>query len=329
MAVTTYLSTDAGAPNSGGVFGYYAHQQHHFDALKAILKGCLVNGYTGKAAAGWVLVYEDARALVLRNGTASGYFCITNSENDDYRSACKISVAASFTSVANHLIVGDGAKTGVSANNVSGHYLNTHWFYAFAGFTTWKVLADDRTFNFSFTSGSNNTSEIVSDQIQACVVAGEDTAGNFLVVGGILGSVISLVNAFNYQAMTILRNPNTGALYGLNAVDLPRIPALHVQPLNTDQMPDVPVERLQLAPISWCVNGKMGGFLRGVGVDPNLLTRVTRNASHGVQPGKLYNCNAAVEHFTNLPGPYKVWQGQQRDAANTGAYYITDNPAFW
>ena len=59
-----YSSTDAGAPT------FIPDDQTTWLAL---IKQCLVYGYTGKAAAGWTLAYEDtvAHTLVLQQGTGN------------------------------------------------------------------------------------------------------------------------------------------------------------------------------------------------------------------------------------------------------------------
>lgn len=73
---TVYHRDDAGAPT----FAFSTDRSNiaHFTALKTILKACLVFGYGGRPAAGWELIAEGARYIVLRNGPASGYVCLTS-----------------------------------------------------------------------------------------------------------------------------------------------------------------------------------------------------------------------------------------------------------
>lgn len=63
-----YHRDQAGAPE----LTYSTSAQDGFNAFKAILKACLVNGYGAVPAAGWELINEGTGFLVLRNGFQSG-----------------------------------------------------------------------------------------------------------------------------------------------------------------------------------------------------------------------------------------------------------------
>lgn len=66
MTVVTYKSTDASAPVLTG----------QVNSLVALLDACLVNGYTGKAAAGWTKPYTATNKAVFRMATSgnSGFY---------------------------------------------------------------------------------------------------------------------------------------------------------------------------------------------------------------------------------------------------------------
>lgn len=69
---TTYRHTDSNAPTLDDSTG----------SLIALLKACLVDGYTGKTAAGWTVEYESGNVAVFRGATAGGtgaYFRVDDS----------------------------------------------------------------------------------------------------------------------------------------------------------------------------------------------------------------------------------------------------------
>lgn len=75
---TLYRSTDTNAPAITGQSG----------SLITVLRACLVDGYSGKTAAGWTVAYEDVAndVLVLRNNPAGGtgmYLRIDDSDGRD------------------------------------------------------------------------------------------------------------------------------------------------------------------------------------------------------------------------------------------------------
>lgn len=62
MTVTVYRSSDANAPVLSGTAG----------ALVGVLDACLVNGYTGKSAAGWAIAYTGTNIRSYRPGSGQG-----------------------------------------------------------------------------------------------------------------------------------------------------------------------------------------------------------------------------------------------------------------
>jgi len=61
MPWTLYQSTDSGAPALSGQAG----------SLLEVLDACLVNGYGGKAAAGWGIAFSSGNKRVYRPGASA------------------------------------------------------------------------------------------------------------------------------------------------------------------------------------------------------------------------------------------------------------------
>ena len=319
MTVRFYSSLDAGVPALTGDV---------YSRVKQILLACLVNGYGSKPAAGWELISEGSNYLVLRNGTHSGYVCL--SFTDSYGVA--IYLAETYTGVVSNVMTGDGLKTGVAANNATPHRLNlTHLTYSSAQ-SSWYLVADNAT--FMFVGGGNNTLVEASNDVGAyqwkSLYVGEDTAGHFIAVGGV-NTASDALNNNNYFAsygFTALKDPDTGLLVSSGSIS-PVIPALDA-PLSQNTWRTTSVLALDYVPLSpagWGLNGSIvAGQLRGVVQCGPLICVTPSKAAQSIGfSGALTvrNLNTPI----NLGDGYSYFMGVAFSSSAT--FMVTDNPVFW
>ena len=321
---TVYHRDDSGAPTfefSTNVTGIA-----HFTALKTILKACLVSGYGSKAAAGWVLIAEGERHLVLRNGSASGYVCFTSVAGTSH---VTIYLASTFTGMAGDVMTGAGLKTGTGANGSS--FQHRLWIPVLAwasASTTWYVLADEKTFYFQGGGGSF-LFEFSTSDIGAMnpLYVGEDSQGNFIAVGGQNTDSSQPFAYFGPEGMTVLRDPATGLLVGAGSITtfMPGVRlSLNSSALATLEyvvaLPDAP-----LCHVRWGAS-VMAGRLRGQALCPQI-------ALHYPSPGArcLGHVGALNSRNLNTPIPLGGAHTYLMGVAYAGSAtrIVTNNPEFW
>lgn len=300
----------------------------NFASLKVILKACLVDGYGSKPAAGWELISEDSRYLVLRNGTHSGYVCLSFTAS--YGIA--IYLAETYTGVVSNVMTGDGLKTGVAANNATPHRLNLTFLAYSSAQSSWYLVADNSTFMF-VSGGYNTLLEALNDGLGypwKSLYVGEDTAGHFIAVGGVNTASDGLDNR-NYFAsygFTALKNPDTGLLVGPGSIS-PALPALDAAlSQHTWRTTSVlALDYVPLSPAGWGLNGSIvAGQLKGVVQCGPLICVTPSKAAQSIGfSGALTvrNLNTPI----NLGDGYSYFMGVAFSSSAT--FMVTDNPVFW
>lgn len=156
---TIYRSTDAGAPAGGSAAG----------GLIEVLRACLVDGYTGKSAAGWSVKFEDApnHLLALQNSTL---FTGSVYRFDDSQTGhCRMRGYSDMSDID----TGTNATPSV-ADRANGLQLVKH--------SSWIVVADSRTAwvsinNADFYGFGDFDSALPSDGL-AWFVSGDNTGAS-------------------------------------------------------------------------------------------------------------------------------------------------------
>lgn len=318
---TIYHRDQAGAPVP--TWSAFATHNAQFQAFKLVVKACLVSGYTGRPAAGWVLIAEGTNYLVLRNGAQTGYVCFTWITGGIVR----VYLAETYTGVVSDVITGDGVKTGLAANNAAHHAFTLRYFAYSDAFTGWQILADEKT--FILVSGSNNSATLLNGTVGSSdgltLYVGEDSAGNFIACGGDLTSGTPNLVGFGDCAFTTLKNPQSGLLLGSNgiAVYTPGLPDLSYSPVG----PIVPIPEVDLARAYWLLANYSAGYLRGIALCPQLVFY-----THASVVGRALGLTFDLSFRTlNTPLPlgdsynYFVRVGGFQRAF----FFVTDNPDFW
>lgn len=242
-----------------------------FNAVKAILKACLVSGYGSLPAAGWELIAEGSNHLVLRSGNGSGYVGLTLSGF-----AIRIYLSKTFTGMSGSVMTGAGLKTGVAASNSTPqamYALNTY----FTTSSTWAVVADEKTFVLNVAgdgaASPTNYSSIKSD-FGSLLYVGEDTVGNFIAVGG--NNTTNTANTtdlaygrFSSRGFTALTNPATGLLVDSGSL------VVKASPLGDDSVvaayaAATVVPKVDISRIYWTGDDAYAGQLRGIVVPASL-----------------------------------------------------------
>ncbi|MDH0894219.1 MULTISPECIES: hypothetical protein [unclassified Pseudomonas] len=298
----------------------------HWISLVAVLKGCLVSGYGVQPPAGWELIAEGASYLVLRNGSHSGYVCLSHSTT-----VVTISVAETYTGVSAGLIQGAGAKSGVATGSTIPHKFMARFFAYATGNSSWFVVADANTFVLGKTgTGSSSEQELVGSNgsvyAQATVYVGEDAAGNFIACGGdnTTNTGITAVAQRFSTGFTALRDPATGLLVDSGALNF-AFPGMHsVDLIATGHTAVIPDARL--VPMLWTSGGAVSR-LRGVCMEPRIgLSSCSVGAQMLGYPGPLMSRTAHTpidlgDGFNYVIAP--------RYSGNGTLFLVTDNPEFW
>lgn len=325
---TVYHRDDNGAPTFP--FSSSASNIAHFNALKAILKACLVYGYGSKAGAGWVLVAEGDRYLVLRNGPASGYVCLTVPTSA--LSTVQIYLAATFTGMNGDVMTGAGLKTGTeSAGSANLHKLWIPVLAYSSNNTTWYLIADSKSFYFQGSGGASLFEYASADWgAMSPLYLGEDSAGNFIAMGGENTNSTQPRNHFCHFGVTTLRNPVTGLLVDSGAVSVvtpglsltttnssapASLPATHTAPLM-----DVP-----MCTVRWGTTA-LAGRLRGQVLCPLIANYYPSPAAQSlghVGPLNSRNLNTPLP----LGDGFIYFMGVAFGGSATRL--VTNNPEFW
>lgn len=325
---TVYHRDQPGAP----ALTYGPNSQVGFNALKAIVKACLVDGYPGRPAAGWALINEGADFIVLRNGALSGFVCFTLVSG-----VVRVYLADTYTGMAGNIMTGAGVKSGNASGSTVPQAVNIPHAAAYPSSSTWVVIADEKTAVLAIYGHNNSANVLMTDapyshsSFTLCI--GEDSLGRFLCAGGGAStntSNVSSVLAYD-GGFTALKNPVTGLLLGADALAL-YIPAASATTASATAnaaaaAAAAALPEVALVPISWTVAGAAPARLRGIALCP-AVQAVT------------YPSTAA--QYLGRPGPMYVRDGNQPiDLGDGNSYFvraghyysmfwlITDNPEFW
>ena len=206
MAITVYTSLDAGAPVLPSL-----SSQRIIDNLKVILMACLVNGYSGKPAAGWTLGHEHADGFSLSNG--EGYINFVHASSTAF--ACYL--MESITDGTTALAGGYNRRSGPwfdGQTTASRQYFYNGGFSGASANKQWMVVADYRT-AIVFLTGSPTPAIDVTSYYGGGLYFGRYRAwfgGNgFCCLGGGTGvSSTALLTSSSSNPGTTLRNPFTG-----------------------------------------------------------------------------------------------------------------------
>lgn len=325
---TVYHRDQAGAP----ALTYTASAQAGFNAFKAILKACLVNGYGAVPAAGWELINEGTGFLVLRNGAHSGYVCFTLVSN-----AMRVYLADTYTGMSGDVMTGAGVKSGRAAGSTVHQSLQIIYVASSTVNTSWVVIADEKTFVITLFGDSSWTNRELNNNVNgsAChtLCVGEDSEGFFIAAGG--GADASTSGGATVLAysggFTAVKNPATGLLVGGDALAI-YIPAMVMSQDNlgiaaaaASSVAALPA--VSLVPVGWQVAGAVAGRFRGVALCPDVqaVTHASIAAQYLGRPTPMYlrDGNQAID--LGDVHSYFVRAGNPSSAF----WLITDNPEFW
>jgi len=214
MATTVYSSTDAGAPVLDKAQG----------TMINVLKGCLVNGYGTKPAAGWsvtlddpvnfMTVFRNATTTNAKGHTGSGYYWrvkddgapTTNDTTGSYMGAAAITGAKAFTDINTPVIPFPRTITGGDVHSTTAYgslsvwislnrnvtFLNSTNQYATATSNPassfpWMVVADEFTaYIVTAPFGAHGSSILSEGALQFLVIGDLSPRGNgpYAVTGG-------------------------------------------------------------------------------------------------------------------------------------------------
>lgn len=169
--------------------------------LKQILVPCLVTGYGDKPGAGWTLEHEHANGFTLSNGDAYVNFVSNLTEQAPYpamqSSVIHIYAAESLIDTSGAIVDGGGLCSGTyrkgepELNNYPRHALGAtnHAFDVRLSTLQWSLVADDKTFILSVSSGDSDIYRISAHRGSFSLSCGaalldSEITGNFLVLGG-------------------------------------------------------------------------------------------------------------------------------------------------
>lgn len=323
---TVYHRDQAGAP----AVTFSTTTSVRFESFKTLLKACLVDGYGAYPAAGWELVAEDSSYIVLRPATQSGYVCFALSG-----SVIRVSVAATYTGVSGSYIQGDGAKSGISSGNTAPHILYTYMLTNSSS-SSWSIVADERTFicNFTVYDGSPNTPTpndySTGSYGSTMFYAGEDSAGNFMVVGGgsATGTGASAPDGlFTDPAVTSLKNPRTGLLVSADSLGAYFTLYNLIGSAQMTTLSEAAVfPEVQLVKVPWVVPGHFCGFLRGMVSVPMLSRLFFKSVFEALGLSGVNSRNVTVPF--SLDG-VNNWIPAIINPMRNPPMLITDAPEYW
>lgn len=325
---TVYHRDQPGAP----ALSYSTSNTEQFPAFKTILKACLVDGYAAIPAAGWELVVEATNLLILRNGSHSGFICFSHSNTAVTVSVCDV---YSGGGSSGGLIVGDGAKSGVAADNTPPHKFMVRSLVEYSASTSWAVFADEKT--CVLLMSSNGPSNVAGDLTGSAggfpyaigtIYFGEDSNGNFIVCGGTNTTSTGVTAAsmeFSQAGFTSLRYPATGLLVdtGSIAIGTPQLHSFGFTPIQHA----APLPLAYLTPLSWQSGGVYGNF-RGLCTEARALHD---NPAHGAAMLGYSGATLTTRTFnTNVPlDEENTYFVAPRWAQFSAFFLVTDNPEFW
>ncbi|MFD1699871.1 hypothetical protein ACFSB1_11085 [Halopseudomonas phragmitis] len=323
-----YHRDQAGAPS----ISYANNRVADWAALTLILKACLIDGYSGRPAAGWTLEDEGSDFVVFRNGSQSGYFALVQEATQ--ASLATVYLLYSYSGMSGGVPQGSGVKSGTAAGNSPPHKFNFAYFARAAEACSWALVADSRTFIISIASISiTSPAELglaTGGYSASCstLYVGEDSLGQFIACGHDMttGTGTSAGAAkFDFSGFTALRYPDTGLLVDSASISV-RTPGLAVVSVTNPVEGFFVLENCHLQPLSWGCNGVYGDF-RGVCTDFRIALMSKSVAAQMLgfgEPLTTRNFNTPISLGDEYE--YVVASGSGN---NSRAMLLTTNPAFW
>ena len=319
---TVYHRDQTGAPTF--VYSTSSSNAAHFNALKTVLKACLVTGYGAQAAAGWELIAEGDLHLVLRNGSHSGYVCLTRLSGSP--NVVEVWLSETFDGVSGDVMTGVGLKSGTTVSSSVPHRSCIGLMAYSSARSSWYVVADDRTFiihasgNQTNYTGSNNTDRL-------CLYVGEDSEGNMIALGGQQSTTASPDSGFSAtRGFTTLRNPETGLLVDSGAIET-YTPGLDLSNVSASLLLIGKLKEISMSRVYWYVGptGFPAGYLRGVALPAqcSFYAIGTIAEALGVPAFSSRELNVPFDLGDNNHWFLGV------GSFNTPVRFITDAPDFW
>lgn len=334
---TWYRTDDAGFPTLTGTT---------FNMYKIILKATLVEGYGGKAPAGWTLVDESDSHIVLRN-TSGGHITLVQhsvaiSGGSAY--AVKIYLSATYTGMSSNVPQGLGVTSGANGLAAANHIWGHQFAFTYKNVPT-TVVADDKSCVLqaicsAWSLPTTKTGLETDTQASAALCFGDDTTGRFVAIGGYhIGGASAGYYGGSFTGISALINPLTAALIGSTSAVLRHSmqcfsasAVISTSGTILDSIvPTLSAEDLTLTPVLWSCDGAYGGALRGVAFEAQLLCA----GSHAVR-NLLHGDGLAVSgiHMGNITTP-AIIGGNKYAAMPCGTSYrlggliMTDAPEAW
>jgi hypothetical protein len=321
-----YHRDQPGAPTVP--FNASASSSDHFNALKIILKACLVDGYGALPAAGWSLAYESTNTLILRTGSNSGYFCIRNTSGSGAQA--DVWLAQTFEGVdGNGIIIGAGRRSGLAINSSVPQKLVLTAAFSFSAATTWAILADAATAIVVLSASvAGSATEIINTSAGNQAYAnyhfyiGDDSFGDLVCFGGTNTTGTPFPN-FSSLGCTILKFPDTGLLVDSASAVVDTFslwgPTFH-NSLNGALFPT-----LELQHVTWHCNGVIRK-LRGVAQDFRLVGAWASHASQAIGGPSLTTRTVSTPIDIGDGHSYLIGLAHSTRAMTN---ILTTNPVFW
>lgn len=210
MTIRIYSSLDSGAPALPNL-----SSQRAIDNLKIVLKACLVDGYSGKPAAGWTIGHEHADGISFSNG--EGYINFVQVSGN-----IQVYLMESITNGSAALAQGANRRSGpwYEGQATAARHYCTFPPSGTSAVKGWVVVADDKTVTWLAHSGSaaNFAGAEVANNVRQAMHFGRfypAIGGNGF---GVLGGGVSPASSGHYlfrptaPSGTVLRNPFTGLI---------------------------------------------------------------------------------------------------------------------
>ncbi|WP_312957337.1 hypothetical protein [Stutzerimonas nitrititolerans] len=308
--------------------------QAHFDAFKTILIAALVSGYGELPAAGWELVFESPSSLVLRNGTRSGYVCFQRSTTVEV--VVTVWLAETFSGVdAEGKIIGDGVRSGTAANSAEPQRFTVRSLAAYSSSSTWALVADEGGFVLSMSGDASSTAGVIEGsygyqyQANGALYCGDDSAGDFICVGGVNTTAVGVSNGvagFGAGGFTALKYPDSGLLVDTSAIDV-AMPGTRaaVAAVYNSHPAGVILPTAHLAPLSWVANQTVRD-LRGCAVDHRLTAVYNSPASQALGGPAL--TSRSMNTVLDLGDGHAYFVARSYFVSAI-TMLLTDNPEFW
>jgi len=320
MAVTIYTHHDAAGPGLNLTGSNLAK-------LLQILVPCLVNGYSGKAAAGWTLAQNISNGFTLaRPSGAAVNFTRTTTWG------LMVYLMESMTSGAASPPTGQNLRSQAYSASGNPSDTNRHWISFRENDTVrgWFLAATADAFFLSVRWGDavNDTSLVGSLMFFAGAAklhSGLTGVQNMFALGGeVRGSTYtsSLSNNQLEVGATLLRDPLTGAAItgaGLTASGGPSMMQQYAD--SYSPIPPALPPNLRLNPLHICYGTSFVGYVPGVLYD-NIIGHYE---SVGIMSAMGFTPTLEAWMSPKVVNGYNVWP----IPCPYGLLFVTDDPGAW